>query len=85
MPLLLLSVCGDSCVNGNIAASFAPSTAHHVITPIMYSMILPLVFLDVSMSVFHWAIFGLYEIPKVHRRNYVVVDRHRLQYQSAFE
>lgn len=56
-----------------------------IIAPVMYSMILPLVFLDMSMTLFHWIIFSLYDIPKVRRSDYVVIDRHRLQYLNAFE
>lgn len=56
-----------------------------VIAPVMYSMIVPLVFLDMSMSLFHRVIFSLYEIPKVRRKDYIVIDRHRLQYLNAFE
>jgi hypothetical protein len=56
-----------------------------VMGPVMYSMIVPLMILDVSMSVFQGVIFSYYRIPRVTRSNYVVIDRNKLEYLNYFE
>jgi hypothetical protein len=56
-----------------------------VMGPLMYSMILPLVLLDASMSVFQGVVFTYYKIPKVTRSAYVVIDRNKLAYLNYFE
>ena len=56
-----------------------------LIAPLMYSMIVPLLFLHVSLTVFQWVVFSYYKIPKVDGKAYIVIDRQRLQYLNAFE
>lgn len=56
-----------------------------VMGPVMYSMIVPLVFLDACMSIFQGVIFSYYGIPKVKRSDYVVIDRNKLEYLNSFE
>lgn len=53
--------------------------------PFIYSMIIPLVLLDVWIEVYHRVTFYFYGIPYIIRKNYVRVDRHKLQYLSLFE
>ena len=53
--------------------------------PFIYSMIVPLVLLDLSLSIYQTLCFPLYNIPKVSRSNYVVIDRHRLSYLNIIE
>ena len=53
--------------------------------PFIYGMSLPLVLLDVSISVYQAICFPLYGIVKVKRRDYFVLDRHHLAYLNAIE
>jgi hypothetical protein len=45
----------------------------------IYSMIVPLVFLDAWTTVYQWAYFGLKGIPKVNRHEYIILDRLNLR------
>ncbi len=53
--------------------------------PIIYSVIVPLVFLDISITVYQQLCFRLYGIPRVKRSDYLVIDRHHLAYLNAIE
>lgn len=53
--------------------------------PVIYSMIVPLALLDISMTLYQHICFRLYSIPRVNRTDYVIMDRHRLAYLNAFE
>ena len=53
--------------------------------PFIYSMIIPLLLLDVFVTVYQVVCFPLYRIPKVSRSNYIVVDRHLLGYLNIIE
>ena len=53
--------------------------------PIIYSMVIPLAFLDLSMSIYQAICFPAYGVPKVRRRDYIIFDRHKLAYLNAVE
>ena len=53
--------------------------------PVIYSLILPLTLLDLFVSLYQAICFRVYRIPRVSRSDYVVVDRHHLQYLNAIE
>lgn len=53
--------------------------------PVIYSMILPLALADFWVTLYQWACFPAYGIPRVRRRDYVVIDRHQLGYLNALE
>jgi hypothetical protein len=53
--------------------------------PIIYSMIIPLVMVDLLVSFFQASCFPIYKIKKVCRRDYIVFDRHHLAYLNVFE
>lgn len=53
--------------------------------PIIYSMTLPLLLLDLSATVYQHVCFRIYGIPRLRRLDYLVLDRHRLPYLNAFE
>ena len=53
--------------------------------PIIWSCIVPAVFMDIMVSIFHSVCFRLYGIPMVKRSDYIVVDRHGLQYLNLIE
>ena len=54
-------------------------------TPLIYSLGLPLVLLDVWVTLYQWCCFPIYGIALVRRRAYFVVDRHELAYLNAIE
>jgi hypothetical protein len=53
--------------------------------PVIYAMIVPLVALDLCVSVYQWVCFPLYRIPRVKRRDYLIFDRHNLAYLNLVE
>lgn len=53
--------------------------------PVIYSMIIPIVMLDLWVSVYQRLCFPLFGIARVTRRDYIVVDRNKLAYLNAIE
>ncbi|KLU05571.1 hypothetical protein RISK_002203 [Rhodopirellula islandica] len=53
--------------------------------PVIYSLIIPLALLDLFVSVYQWICFPVYHIPRVRRAEYVVIDRHLLNYLNVIE
>jgi hypothetical protein len=56
-----------------------------VASPIVYSMIVPIALLDAWVSIYQWICFPLFGIRRVQRRDYIVVDRHKLSYLNGIE
>lgn len=48
--------------------------------PIIYSLIVPFVLLDLWTTLYQWLCFPLFNIERVSHRDYVVFDRYRLPY-----
>jgi hypothetical protein len=61
----------------------SPKWTTIVAAPVLYVMIIPLVFFDLSLEFYHRLAFPLLGIPMVRRREYVKLDRHRLPYLPA--
>jgi len=53
--------------------------------PVIYSLIFPLLLLDLFVTVYHAVCFPVYGIAKVRRADYLVFDRHHLGYLNAVE
>lgn len=53
--------------------------------PVIYSMIVPIALLDAWITLYQWLCFPLFGIRKVTRREYIVVDRHKLAYLNGIE
>ena len=53
--------------------------------PIIYAMIIPIVTLDLAVSLYQMICFRLWKLPQVSRQKYVIIDRHRLEYLNWFE
>jgi hypothetical protein len=53
--------------------------------PLIYSVIVPLVLLDLLITVYQAVCFPIYGIPKVKRGDYLVFDRGHLAYLNAIE
>lgn len=56
-----------------------------VTAPVIYAMIVPLVLLDLFVSVYQMVCFPVYGIPKVRRADYFAFDRHHLAYLNVLE
>jgi hypothetical protein len=53
--------------------------------PIIYSMIIPMLILDLCLSFYQATCFPIYKIAKVRRKDYIVYDRQQLQYLNFIE
>ena len=53
--------------------------------PVIYAVIVPLVLLDLFVSIYQRVCFPVYGIPKVNRSDYLIFDRHHLAYLNALE
>lgn len=53
--------------------------------PVVYSLLLPFVVLDVWVTVYQWVCFPIYGVTPVRRRAYFVLDRRKLSYLNGIE
>ncbi|MCB1755956.1 MAG: hypothetical protein KDJ38_10565 [Gammaproteobacteria bacterium] len=53
--------------------------------PLIYSVILPLVVMDLFVTVYQAVCFRIYRIPLVKRSDHIILDRHKLDYLNAIE
>ncbi len=53
--------------------------------PIIYSMVFPMVLLDLLVTFYQWTCFPIYGISRVRRSDYIVFDRHSLGYLNFIE
>jgi hypothetical protein len=53
--------------------------------PVIYSLIIPLVLLDLFAALYQAVCFPVYGIPRVRRRDYLAFDRGQLAYLNAIE
>ncbi len=53
--------------------------------PIIYGMVVPLAALDLTITFYQHTCFRAYGIPRVRRGDYIVIDRHRLDYLNVIE
>lgn len=69
-----------------LAQFFTPSKIGAIVTaPVIYSLIIPLVLLDLFITVYQQICFRVYRIPLVTRGEYVVMDRKYLQYLNIIQ
>lgn len=59
--------------------------ANLVVAPAVYGLIVPLVLLDLTVSLFQRVCFAAWGIARVRRGDHVIVDRHRLAYLNGIE
>lgn len=58
----------------------------HVLTaPVIYAVSIPLVLLDLIVTLYQYVCFPVYGIPRVKRSDYLVFDRHHLAYLNLLE
>ena len=53
--------------------------------PVVYSLLLPFALLDLWVTLYQWVCFPIYGMPRVPRRRYFTVDRHKLAYLNRIE
>ena len=59
---------------------------HLVVVPLVGSLIIPLLILDVLIEIYHRICFPLCKIPYVERKNYIrILDRFKLRYLNIFQ
>ena len=56
-----------------------------VTAPVIYLMLLPVAFLDLSVTVYQAICFRAWSVKRVRRRDFFAIDRHRLPYLNALE
>lgn len=56
-----------------------------ITAPLIYSLIVPMLVLDVALTIYQWLCFPLYRIDKVRRRDCWAFDRAHLAYLNALE
>lgn len=61
------------------------SIANLVTAPIIYSMIVPIVFFDITITIYQHVCFRAYGIARVKRGDYIIIDRHQLRYLNVIE
>lgn len=54
--------------------------SYFIVIPIIFSLIIPVIIMDIWMEVYHRICFPLCKIPCVKRKNYIQIDRHKLNY-----
>lgn len=53
--------------------------------PVIYSMAVPLILLDLCITLYQYICFAAYRVPYVKRNDYFVIDRHQLSYLNGIE
>jgi len=53
--------------------------------PVIYAGIIPLAIIDLFFTLYQYICFSVYDIPKVQRSKYLVIDRHHLAYLNPIE
>lgn len=53
--------------------------------PFIWAMIIPIIVIDLMVTIFQTICFPIYKIPKVKRKDYVVIDRYNLFYLGRVE
>lgn len=70
----------------NVFVYLAKAPLLNLITaPIIYSVIIPALLLDLFVYIYQAVCFPVYKIQKVRRSDYIIIDRHNLKYLNAIE
>lgn len=71
--------------NGVIPFLWKSSLAALLVAPLLYSFFIPLILLDLWIWAYQGICFPVYQITKVERRRFVVLDRGKLGYLNGIE
>lgn len=55
------------------------------VSPIIYSLVIPIALLDLALSVYQATCFRVYGIERVARSDYIIIDHHQLAYLNPLE
>lgn len=58
---------------------------HLLTAPVIYSLILPFVLLDLCVTLYQAICFPVYHVDKVRRADHIVIDRHHLGYLNFMQ
>jgi len=58
---------------------------HILVMPFIYSLIVPVIILDIWVEIYHRICFAAYDIPYVRMKKYIKIDRHKLSYLNIVE
>lgn len=58
---------------------------HFISIPFIYIVIVPTIFMDIFLELYHRICFPLYGIEYVKRRNYIKIDRHKLKFLNPVQ
>jgi hypothetical protein len=61
------------------------SLLHIITAPIAYSLVFPILFVDIAVTVFQFICFPIYGMKKVPRSDFIAIDRHHLSYLNVVE
>ncbi|MFZ5775193.1 MAG: hypothetical protein ACOY3Z_06900 [Thermodesulfobacteriota bacterium] len=65
---------------------FSEAALLNILTaPVIWCILIPTLFLDLSVSLYQAICFPVYRIPKVKREKYIIIDRHALAYLNVIE
>ena len=53
--------------------------------PLIYAQIVPLIMLDIAVTLFQWVCFPIYGLKNVPRDDFIALDRHHLAYLNPIE
>jgi len=56
-----------------------------ITAPVIYSMIIPAVIMDIFVTVYQAVCFPVYGIEKAKREDYIIIDRHKLPYLNILQ
>ncbi|PIN68458.1 hypothetical protein COV94_04520 [Candidatus Woesearchaeota archaeon CG11_big_fil_rev_8_21_14_0_20_57_5] len=58
---------------------------HLLSAPVIWAVIIPLIFLDLFAELYHHICFPVYGLKRVRRADYIRIDRQRLSYLRFFD
>lgn len=73
-------------IKRSLAQSLSDARVRNLIAaPFIYAVFFPILALDLFVIVYQAICFRLWNIPRVQRSDYVIIDRHRLPYLNAIQ
>ena len=70
---------------GSLQYLFHARLANLLSAPVIYSMIVPLLVVDITFTLYQHICFRAYGVPRVRRSDFMINDRHRLGYLNVIE
>ena len=70
---------------GLVRYLFSARLGHLLTVPIIYSLVIAFVLMDIMVSIYQRICFKIYGIPRVDRKDYIIIDRQQLVYLNGIE